>query len=387
MTLPINLAPDLMSWLKKIWLSAFCALLILLSSSAISRPLVAMADPTGPTEVLARINVLDKGALGDGKHDDTAAFQAAVDSLPTSGGTIVVPAGDYMINAAQSIRLRDRNHLQLTSGARLLAIPNALNRSYVLLIEGVSDVEVSGGRIIGERDRHLDSTGEWGHGIYVRGAQRVYVHDIHISQCWGDGVCIGAIMKGLMGPKLSDDIRLVRVVSTDNRRQGLSIGPARNITIIDSEFSNTHGTKPSCGIDIEPEKLEPAEDILIVRCRMIGNQGSGIQIYENVVRVTLKDCVIEDNAGYGVLMVGSDQNLVVNNTISNNGMTGVLLRSGTKDSQIIGNTFKNNTTRRAKQVFKNIQQMSFKNLGSDKLDIQVMDDTHSIILLNNKFDG
>ena len=50
---------------------------------------------------------------------------------------------------------------------------------------------LSGGRIIGDRDNHLGTTGEWGHGIMIRGSSRVTVRDIHISRCWGDGVSIG----------------------------------------------------------------------------------------------------------------------------------------------------------------------------------------------------
>ena len=41
----------------------------------------------------ATINVHTKGALGNGVHNDTAAIQAAIDALPTSGGTVFVPAG------------------------------------------------------------------------------------------------------------------------------------------------------------------------------------------------------------------------------------------------------------------------------------------------------
>ncbi|MEP7098191.1 MAG: glycosyl hydrolase family 28-related protein, partial [Dokdonella sp.] len=59
------------------------------------------ADPNAPT-----INVRDKGAKGDGVHDDTAAIQAAIDALPAAGGTVTIPDGNYMIDATRSIELR-----------------------------------------------------------------------------------------------------------------------------------------------------------------------------------------------------------------------------------------------------------------------------------------
>src|SRR6266849_7048395 len=45
------------------------------------------------------INVLQYGAVGDGVTDSTAAFQAAINALPASGGTVFVPPGTYVISA------------------------------------------------------------------------------------------------------------------------------------------------------------------------------------------------------------------------------------------------------------------------------------------------
>ena len=44
----------------------------------------------------------DFGAVGDGVTDDTTAIQAAIDSL-TSGGTILLPQGTYLISSALTV--------------------------------------------------------------------------------------------------------------------------------------------------------------------------------------------------------------------------------------------------------------------------------------------
>jgi hypothetical protein len=45
------------------------------------------------------VNVLDFGATGNGTTDDTAAIQAAIDSLSSTGGKVHVPVGVYLISS------------------------------------------------------------------------------------------------------------------------------------------------------------------------------------------------------------------------------------------------------------------------------------------------
>lgn len=50
----------------------------------------------------ATANVLDFGAIGSGLVDDTAAIQAAVNSLPSAGGSVYFPSGIYLVNSGVS---------------------------------------------------------------------------------------------------------------------------------------------------------------------------------------------------------------------------------------------------------------------------------------------
>ena len=52
----------------------------------------------GGTADPSQLNVKDFGAVGDGETDDTAAIQAAIDGLPTHGGTLVIPPGVYLVS-------------------------------------------------------------------------------------------------------------------------------------------------------------------------------------------------------------------------------------------------------------------------------------------------
>ena len=52
---------------------------------------------TAQSKLREIVSVKDFGAVGDGVVNDTAAFQAAHDALPASGGAIIVPSFDYAL--------------------------------------------------------------------------------------------------------------------------------------------------------------------------------------------------------------------------------------------------------------------------------------------------
>ncbi len=320
----------------------------------------------------ARVDVRSHGALGNGSRDDTDSFQSAIDALPASGGTVLVPAGDYLIDPVRSVRLRSRMHLQLATGARLIAKANPAERAYVLNAQGVSDVEISGGRIIGERDSHLGSTGEWGHGIMIRGASKVTVHDLHVSHCWGDGVSIGGSkIDGVIVP--SRDVVIARVQCVGNRRQGLTIGRSRQVRVYDSSFTDTGGILPGCGIDVEPDAGDIASDVVIANCLVMRNQGAGIQLYRRASNVTIRDCTIEANRGHGVLSIAAQDCIITANRIRQNGLGGIGLRPGTRNFSVNGNDFAHNGPAYSAKANKPLKRNRHVSIAEKTQSIQVGD--------------
>jgi parallel beta-helix repeat protein len=349
-------------------------LLMLLPLAALTLPLCGWAQGT-------TINVRDKGAKGDGVHDDTAAFQAAIDALPSSGGTVTVPSGNYLIDATRAINLRSNMLLQMAPTAQLTASPNSLQRYHVIKVWHADNVRITGGRIVGERSGHLGSGGEWGYGLNIEASNHVSVSDLHISDCWGDGVWIGAIgPDGNATP--ATDVTLTRVVSTNNRRQGLSIGPVNGVKIVDSTFNGSNGTKPESGIDIEPQAQGMARNISITGCTIADNHGTGMEIHDNVANVVVKNCTIQGNAGYGVMTAGDPSQITITgNTITGNGLIGVTIAGNTNGAQVTGNTLTGNSTRYFHLV---LSALSSRSSSEQNHELRVDDTTHGVTVSGNK---
>jgi len=305
----------------------------------VSLPAFALTTPPNRATGSTVRSVKTYGAVGDGKHDDTAAIQAAINSLPTSGGTVTIPAGTYMIDTSKKINLRSKMHLQLASGAILKAKTSSLSRHYLINISGKTDVEVSGGQLVGDRDTHHygSGTAEWGHGISIGGgSQRVTIRDLRVSKCTGDGVCIGGN---------AYDVVIANIISTGNRRQGLSITNCSNVKVYDSEFSYSKGTSPECGIDIEPDANGRATNILIQNCRLNNNNKYGLNIWKRSTNVTISGCTLEHNGSLGMGTNGISGLKVTNNTFRYNSATGVVYNTGTSGVTHSGNMSYQNYTR------------------------------------------
>ena len=156
------------------------------------------------------MNVKQFGAKGDGSTDDTLAIQTALNF----NNNIYVPTGTYMIDAETKINLNSYNVLTLDNAATIKAITNSARSYAVLWLEDVTNVEISGGTIEGDRLTHTGVDGEWGHCIrLLDDCDEIYVHDINLINAWGDGLDV----------KITGSIVTERVHVNNARRNGYSI--------------------------------------------------------------------------------------------------------------------------------------------------------------------
>ncbi|RKN84454.1 right-handed parallel beta-helix repeat-containing protein [Paenibacillus ginsengarvi] len=222
------------------------------------------------------VNVKWFGAAGNGTTDDTAAINAAIGD---GNVTVYIPEGTYMIRADATsvgqlnagIQAKNNTTIVISPSAILKAFPSATPRYTIINIFGKTNVTIEGGgKIIGERNEHPGTTGQWGYGIAIGGSDRVLVRDLYIADCWGDASVVGYY---LTQSNAARNITFQNVICDNNRRQGISVTCAENVRIESSTFVNTHGHAPEFGIDLEPDPGSFVRRVTVANCLFQNNTG------------------------------------------------------------------------------------------------------------------
>jgi polygalacturonase len=227
------------------------------------------------------VNVTDYGVKGDGITDDTYKIQNAINYVSSKGGgTVYIPDGTYIIDPDISLKLKSNIRLLLSENTILKASSSSEEYYNILLILNATNVQIAGGKIVGDRYIHSGTTGEWGSGISILGSTNVSISDISICDCWGDGIYIGSSWDGTSDyQNYSDNINIENFHIFNNRRQGISVISAKNLTIRDGEVSNSNGTRPEAGINLEPNNSEEfLQNVLIDNVMTRDNSRIGILV-------------------------------------------------------------------------------------------------------------
>lgn len=206
--------------------------------------------------------------------DDTLAFFAAYSYTTNKMRVINIPAGNYLIDPSDRSKttLLSNTRLVFFNGAKLVAKESNNYTSAMLEIVGVENIELINPTIEGDKYYNSDTREGAGHGLDCRGVKNLKIINANISKCFTDGIYANGI-ENFYGYDINCD---------DNRRQGLSIISAKDFLIDFGTFSNTGGTPPSMGIDIEPNNAdENLENIVLRNIKTFNNETTGIGINYN----------------------------------------------------------------------------------------------------------
>ncbi|HVO37786.1 MAG TPA: right-handed parallel beta-helix repeat-containing protein, partial [Spirochaetia bacterium] len=216
--------------------------------------------------------------------DSTGSLQASLDS----GARIVLVPAMGKPWVTQPLSIRSGTTMIFQEGVEVHSKQGAFRRGDDSLL-GLKNVEGSslygyGARLIMRkadyRKRPYDFS-EWRHGIEMYGCADVSVRGLSVESSGGDGVYLGRGER-----TYNKGIVLKDLLLRDNYRQGISIISAEDVLIENVEMSFTEGTLPGSGIDFEPNAPD-----------------------ERLVRLTVRRCISNSNAGAGISVILSKYDL------------------------------------------------------------------------------
>lgn len=215
---------------------------------------------------------------GFNPEDATDALQSAIDS---GAKTVTVPymGAPWIV---RPIKLRSNLELIFEPGVLVLAKAGEFKGKGDSLFTATdaTGIAIRGyGAVLRMRKSDYQSDAyekaEWRMGFAFRGCKRILVEGVRVESSGGDGFYIGATKEN----PWCEDVTIRDCVCDDHHRQGISVISAQNLLIENCVLSGTEGTAPQAGIDLEPNSEN-----------------------ERLVNCVIRKCVIENNAGNGILL-------------------------------------------------------------------------------------
>lgn len=282
-------------------------------------------------------NIMDYGATGDGKTDDAAALQAAIDRCSKSGGgRVVVPAGHTFL--CSPFRLASFVELHLEPNSCLLANPDEAvytqsafreNRGEGMMwiygkdlkqvsITGTGTIDGNGVAFMGkelEDSYELKPVTDFDprpHVLTLVNAEKVVIRDVTIrnSAYWTVHL-IGCNDASIDGISILNNLKI-------RNGDGIDVDHSKNVRIANCHIES--GDDCICLKNRrEFEEYGSCEDVVVTNCTMVSRSCAikiGSENMDRINNVLFNNCIIKDsNRGIGIQ--NRDEGTVTNVIFSN----------------------------------------------------------------------
>ena len=242
------------------------------------------------TGLITVVNAAPDSVVVEWQEDDnTVNIQKAIDS---GSDTVIIPNVNKPWIVGDRIQARQPNQkIIFEPGVLVVAKEGAFKRksTSIMMIE-TDNVTVSGYGATFQMQKEdylnpeLYEESQFRHNIVVRGSKNFVVEGLTLKDAGGDGLFISHGRRipdeNNTPPSRTFSSGIVRdIVADNNYRLGLSIMSAKDLTVENSVFKNSNGTKPASGIDIEPDyEWQKLVNIQFNNNYYLNNDRNGIQI-------------------------------------------------------------------------------------------------------------
>jgi polygalacturonase len=273
-------------------------------------PLGNLKNPTAVKEVVeGKRKVANAAWWGFDEIDSTEPLQSAINS---GASKVTVPnIGNEWI--VRPIKLVSNQEIVFEKGVIVTAKQHSFKNKIDCLFAGfnLSNVTLRGyGATLKMRKKDYMGfryiRGEWRHVIAFWGSDNIKILGFRVEGSGGDGIHIGTSRDKLRIP--CKNVLIKDCVCDNNYRQGISVISVEKLRIDNCTLSNTKGTPPAAGIDLEPDfPKDKLIDIVISHCISYNNDGPGFTVNtsklssdSNEVSVLFVDCSVNRGNSYGL---------------------------------------------------------------------------------------
>ncbi len=251
-------------------------------------------------KINAHATVVYASTFGWNALDATIAFQSAITS---DADTIIIDkqASDWIVGPNVFSDIHNKTII-FQPGVVLQAKPGAFPGTSDCLFDlrSASNIKILGYGATFQMHKAEYATladgGEWRASISLTACDTIEVYGLKLNESGGDGVYI-------TGRPYCENIILKDLWCDNQYRQGISVISAKHLLVQNCWFTNTSGTLPECGLDIETnDSANSIIDVVFENCRFTGNHGSGIALgFANSndstapVDMTFRDCYLSGN--------------------------------------------------------------------------------------------
>ena len=156
------------------------------------------------------------------------------------------------------------------------------------------NVEIRGGRIVGERQSHTDpAASQQGYGIAVIESENVLIDNVEVSEMRGDAIILNSVIDDptyVPSGITNAHITIQNCNLHHCNRQGITVIVGNHVTMTNNTIHDIVSNAPHSGIDIEPlDYMDPAHDILIDNCSFVNCVQS--LCFSKCYHLTVSNCV------------------------------------------------------------------------------------------------
>lgn len=301
----------------------FALILLFLTVISCSEDIDSVYEETAPLTA-TNLTAYPPGAVkassfGFKAGDATKAFMAAINS---NKSVIIIDkqSSDWVIGPCKFFSTTNKTIIferGVVLRAKKGAYPKTNDSMFTLYHP--TNVVVEGYGATLQMNKSEYNTGEWRHALIILGGRNVTVKGLTIKDSGGDGVNIHP-----GGRKYSEDITIEDIVSTNNRRNALTVISGKNVYVRNSEFMYSSGTRPESGIHLEPEAFgQELTNINFENCKIHHNDGTGFSLGTRHLKSTSPPISVNvKNSNFSMNVIAPNEGRVETEILANSGQYG-----------------------------------------------------------------